>query len=119
MGLEYRPLQKPHVPTSSRGLGHDPLTVRTGVRIPVGTPVDKSPFGDFFICFSPLHLFLLEQIGIICSRRLAVLNLLRFDHQQGAGNFVPQVIALNLHHRFNIVQIKTDPEGSVHPDANS
>ena len=26
---------------SSRGLGHDPFTVGTGVRIPVGTPVSK------------------------------------------------------------------------------
>ena len=26
---------------SSRGLGHDPFTVGTGVRIPVGTPISK------------------------------------------------------------------------------
>ena len=28
---------------SSRGLGHDPFTVATGVRIPVGTPILRAP----------------------------------------------------------------------------
>ncbi len=32
---------------SSRGLGHHPFTVATGVRIPVGTPVTKTKSPDF------------------------------------------------------------------------
>ena len=31
---------------SSRGLGHDPFTVGTGVRIPVGTPNKENPSGQ-------------------------------------------------------------------------
>jgi hypothetical protein len=30
---------------SSRGLGHHPFTVRTGVRIPVGTPLLNAGYG--------------------------------------------------------------------------
>src|SRR6185436_20396840 len=31
---------------SSRGLGHDPFTVATGVRIPVGTPIQSGDVGQ-------------------------------------------------------------------------
>ena len=42
-------LKKPLSP-SSRGLGHDPLTVRTGVRIPMGTPrIIAAPCGVFVV----------------------------------------------------------------------
>src|SRR6188508_216808 len=40
--------QDPAVPASpsSRGLGHDPFTVATGVRIPVGTPLKTIAYGS-------------------------------------------------------------------------
>ncbi len=48
---------------SSRGLGHDPFTVGTGVRIPVGTPVSKpdrlAPAG--LLAFVACDAFLTEQ----------------------------------------------------------
>ena len=63
---------------SSRGLGHDPFTVATGVRIPVGTPFLPAPLDSCrsHVGFDVMHF---ADDADIPSVNLVLLRMAQFD----------------------------------------
>ena len=70
---------------SSRGLGHHPFTVATGVRIPVGTPVSKHKA--------------LTSVGAFCLRRACAV------HAENTWRTLHIRVEFGLQHRGAIAQL--------------